>query len=394
MEERRKQSASSATGKPRSSVVRLRGTKRLAEIQLFVRAGGRCEFSGCNEYLLEHHLTLTPGNFAQVAHIVAFSCGGPRADTAFPDGYINDLSNLMLLCPGCHKLVDDNPKTYPVERLRNDKELHETRIHHVTAMSSDLKTTVVQFRARIAGRTVAVPFAQIAKAVEPRYPADKKGIVIDLSGITASGPEFASIAQAEIATKVAQLSAPRLDRAEIQHVSLFAMGPIPLLVYLGRELSDKVELDLFQLHRDTEDWVWKPAGSPVEYVLNTFRQGNDPKCVAVCLSLSGTIRPETLPDMIDERFTIYDLTLANLSPTPTFLNTRADLVNFKSAYQRALRKIGRVHGVVDGIHLFPAVPAPVAILCGRELLPKVDPKLLVYDADKANGGFTLATTVN
>jgi hypothetical protein len=34
------------------------------------------------------------------------------------------------------------------------------------------------------------------------------------------------------------------------------------------------------------------------------------------------------------------------------------------------------------------------VLCGREVLPKIDPQLLVYDADKANGGFTLALTVN
>jgi transposase InsO family protein len=46
---------------------------------------------------------------------------------------------------------------------------------------------------------------------------------------------------------------------------------------------------------------------------------------------------------------------------------------FKDAYQAALRTIARECGQCDAIHVFAAVPAPVAVFCGRELLPKVDP---------------------
>jgi hypothetical protein len=374
--------------------VRVRSLKEPTRIQLFVRAGGRCEFAGCNTYLLEHHLTLDPGNFAHAAHIVAFSRQGPRADADLSADDVNDLSNIMLLCQRCHKLVDDQPDVYSVERLQRDKQRHEERIHHVTGISADLKTTVVQFKARIAGRTVSVPFADIAKAVEPRYPQDKQGLVIDLTGITASGPEFLSVAKTEIATQVARLSARGVDVAEPQHVSLFAMGPIPLLVHLGRELSDKVQLDLYQRHRDTEDWRWKSSGSPVEYVLNAIRQGMETSRVALCLSLSGSIHASALPAVIDDRFTVYELTLANLAPSPLFLSTRDDLTRFRLAYQSALRTIGRNHPSLCELHLFPAVPAPVAVLCGRELLPKVDPRLLVYDADKETSGFAKALTVN
>jgi hypothetical protein len=374
--------------------VRVRSIKEPTKTQLFVQAGGRCEFAGCNEYLLEHHLTLTPGNFAQAAHIVAFSPNGPRANAELPAKYVNDLNNLMLLCQRCHKLVDDNPSAYPVHRLQRDKTLHEERIHHVTGISAHLKTTVVQFKARIAGRTVSVPFADAASAIEPRYPEDKKGLVIDLTDITASGPEFLSVARDEITTQIAQLSARGLDRAEPRHVSLFAMGPIPLLVHLGRELSDKVELDLYQRHRDTEDWRWKSSGTPVEFTVRTVRQGANSSSVALCLSLSGSIHADSLPPPVDGRFTVYELTLANMVPTPLFLNMQDDLTRFRLTYQSVLRMIGKHHPGIRDLHLFPAVPAPIAVLCGRELLPKIDPKLLVYDADKANGGFALALTVN
>ena len=48
---------------------------------------------------------------------------------------------------------------------------------------------------------------------------------------------------------------------------------------------------------------------------------------------------------------------------------------------------------LDTIDLFPAVPAPIAVLCGRELLPKVHPKLRVYDNDRDAGGFTFKLEV-
>jgi hypothetical protein len=51
------------------------------------------------------------------------------------------------------------------------------------------------------------------------------------------------------------------------------------------------------------------------------------------------------------------------------------------------------HGLLETIDVFPAVPAPIAVLCGRELLPKVHPKLRVFDYDKLQGGFTFKLEV-
>ncbi len=153
-------------------------------------------------------------------------------------------------------------------------------------------------------------------------------------------------------------------------------------------------MDLFQRHRDTEKWVWKDTGTPVEYRFGKIREGRSAGKVGLILSLSGSIKAEALPKEIDGDFALYELTLANLDPNPTFLRQREDLTRFKDSYQAALRMVARECGRIDTIHLFPAVPAPVAILCGRELLPKVDPMLLVYDYDKRLGGFTPSIEVN
>ncbi len=387
--------ADGATTPIASPVIRInRGIRDLTRLLLFVSAGGRCEFDGCNGYLLQHPLTLALGNFAEMAHIVAFSEDGPRGKLALQPTYINDVGNLMLLCPQCHKLIDDHPDQYIVSILQKFKESHEDRIFHVTGLGPDKRTTVVQLKARIAGQTVAIPVAQVTKAVAPRYPTDAKGHVIDLTAISAEGKAFIEEAPRCIKQKIERLYEPGMDVHETRHISLFALAPIPLLIYLGSQLSNKVPVDVFQRHRDTEDWVWKDSGTQAEYRFDKIREGMGEGCLALIISLSGKIRPEALPSNIDDQFTIYELTLANIDPSPTYLRQREDLARFKDTYQAGLRTIARECGKCETIHLFPAVPAPVAVYCGRELLPKVDPKLLVYDYDKRLGGFTPIIEVN
>jgi hypothetical protein len=378
-----------------SPIIRVRrGIKDLTRLLLFVRAGGRCEFDGHNHYLLEHPLTLTPGNFAQSAHIVAFKEDGPRGRYALRPAYINDVSNLMLLCPQCHKLIDDHPEKYPVPVLTKYKEAHEDRILHVTGLGPDQKTTVVQLKARIAGQAIAIPVAQVTNAVAPRYPTDAKGHIVDLTAINSEGKAFIEEASRCIKQKIERLYEPGMDVHETRHISLFALAPIPLLIYLGNQLSNKVPVDVFQRHRDTEDWVWKDSGMPAEYRFDKIREGRGQSRIALILSLSGKIKPEALPSNIDETFTVYELTLANMEPNPTYLRQRDDLTRFKDAYQALLRTIARECGQCDAIHVFPAIPAPVAVFCGREILPKVDPKLVVYDYDKRQEGFTPIIEVN
>ncbi len=172
--------------KQTSSVRRVRAIPWPTKLVLFVLAGGRCEFNGCNRYLLEHELTTQKCIVAEAAHLVAFSEKGARGDTQPRPADIHDVSNLMLLCHDCHKLIDDQPERYTVAILRNYKSVHEERIRLVTGLGPDQKTTIVQLKANIRDQTVAIPAAQIIEAVSPRYPRDTKGFVIDLTGMPGS----------------------------------------------------------------------------------------------------------------------------------------------------------------------------------------------------------------
>ena len=68
--------------------------------------------------------------------------------------------------------------------------------------------------------------------------------------------------------------------------------------------------------------------------------------------------------------------------------------NARAKYQDVLAEIMKEHPKLEELDLFPAVPAPVAVLCGRETLPKVHPALQVHDFGKGRNGFVYQLTVN
>ena len=377
-----------------SPVKRVRKIPDLTRLILFVRAGGRCEFDGHNKYMLEHPLTLTEINIAEGAHIVAFSENGPRGDTDPRPVDIHDIENLMLLCHDCHKLIDDHPEQYTVATLKAYKKKHEERIYHVTSLGPDLKTTIVQLKSKIRDQTVDIPVAQVTEAVAPRYPSDARGFVIDLTGIQGSDDSYYKTATQTIKSQLELLYSPGMDVGRTRHISLFALASIPILAYLGTRLSNKIPVDFYQRHRDTKNWVWKNEGDPVEYQFQLIKKGTDLKSVALLLSLSGKVHIEHLPDVIDDRFYLYEITLKGQPPNTDFLKQRQDLQNFESRYRASLAQIMADHGKLESLHLFPAIPAPVAVLCGYELLPKVYPTLIVHDYDKSEGGFNFSIRIN
>jgi hypothetical protein len=232
------------------------------------------------------------------------------------------------------------------------------------------------------------------EAVAPRYPISREGLEIDVTNLLEENPGVNAVAQQNIATRLARYFEPKGEWQQTGHVSIFALGPIPLLIFLGSQLSNKISTDLYQRHRDTESWTWKKTGTPVRYKFQKIRDGSDSSRVALLLCLSGSGPRGNLPPEIDSTYWVYELTLDRTTPSPTFLSLREDLENFRIAYQDALAAIAKDHQSLKELDVFPAVPAPVAVLCGRETLPKIHPALRVYDYDKARGEFAYQLTVN
>jgi hypothetical protein len=360
-------------------------------LRLVAASAGRCEFRGCNKDLYVHSVTNEPGNFAEAAHIVAFRSDGPRGSEIRPHD-INAFDNLMLLCAECHHLIDTNPERHPVEQLRGHKREHEERIFALTALGPEHRTTVIQLRASIGGQPVDIPASHIRETLLPRYPARLPGVLIDLTPIQRENERFFEIARDQVRRELRPALRAELETKLVRHYSVFALAPIPILACFGREFGDKVSTDLYQRHRDTQSWKWEAEGTPVEYDFFLRKSGGRDPIVGLILSLSGKVTDSSLPsDALDLPW-LYEITLKDQEPNREFLRLREDLARFRGAYQEALGTILKTHDGLKELHLFPAVPAPVAVACGQELLPKVHPSIVVYD--NVRGTFRRAITIN
>ena len=69
-------------------------------------------------------------------HIVSRKRSGPRYDPNYPINKIDSCSNLILLCRNHHKMVDDHPKIYTVDRLQKLKTDHGRSIEKTQGSAS------------------------------------------------------------------------------------------------------------------------------------------------------------------------------------------------------------------------------------------------------------------
>jgi hypothetical protein len=90
--------------------------------RLFALSWNVCAFPKCPNPLVDPESGKVTG---QVCHIRARSREGPRFDAAQHDADRNEYSNLILMCPIHHSVIDADVEAYTVERLQNLKRAQE-----------------------------------------------------------------------------------------------------------------------------------------------------------------------------------------------------------------------------------------------------------------------------
>lgn len=364
------------------------------KLKLWVLSGGRCEFPGCNEYVWRDGLTLQEDNFAHMAHIIADSTDGPRGEDVLSPEMAKDFDNLMLVCTKHSKLIDGkNNSDYTIKDLREYKKSHEDRIRRQTDLQPNHKTIVLRFIANIGDRAVAIPVSDAYHAIHPKFPADDRGIFVNFTNRAGRGEEsFWKTCADDISRQIQRELAEGNDRPPPTHISIFALGPMPLLMKLGNILGNTIPADLYQRHRDSENWEWKQeTDDSFEYVVREAVEDGT-KDVALVLSLSGKVHDEEVYKVFPQKPSLYEISID--SPNPGFLTQKSRLEKFRGKYRGLLSQIRERYGEDVRIHLFPAIPAPIAVMCGRELLPKSDPSITVYDNEKDKGGFVQILVIN
>jgi hypothetical protein len=351
---------------------------------LWGKGAGRCYY--CNVSLIGDLIAGNEdANFGFVAHIVGEKETGPRGDKIRSPQLEDDVSNLMLMCYPHHKLIDvDEIDAYPEQRLLDMKRGHEDRISVVTGIVPERASHILRYGAKIGLHESPVSFERARVAMLPyRYPAGGGSIGIEVLGNIATDGEahFWHTEPENLRRQFETILRPRIMSREIAHLSVFGLGPMPLLIQLGSLLGDIVPADVYQLHREPAGWIWAEEGNPIKYrIRRADREGID---VALKLAISATVTDNRISNILGEDAPIWSIEA--VEPGNDVMRHKSDLREFRRLMRQLYDAIKAQHGENARIHVFPAVPVSVAIEIGRVRMAKSDLPIVIYDNIREQG---------
>lgn len=363
-------------------------TKISGDIRLLlaIKAGGRCEFEGCNKQLYVDEVTKMDVKNFQYAHIIADSENGPRGGVN-SKALSKDITNLMLLCPEHHRLIDhEGENIYSIERLREMKKKHEERVESLTALQEGVCRTVVLYGANIGDSSTILSSSIAADALLPAfYPSEKDAIELSMkNSVWKDKDEKFWELEEENLTRMFEVKVfERIRQGLLNEFALFALAPMPLLVRLGVLLSDKYKVDVYQKHREPDTWKWFDEVVDTNFIVHTPEDNIDGQ-PALVLSISAAIGERVRKSY--PNFKTWELTIEN--PNNDWLRTKMQLADYRKKVRELFSKI-LLSCPNQDLHVFMAVPVACAIELGRVWMPKADLSMRLYDYQNGQDVYAL-----
>lgn len=358
------------------------------KMRLWAASAGHCQFRGCYKPLAQSAITTLAGNFSQIAHIVAASPDGPRGRPDSSEELSTQFSNLMLLCYDCHHLIDTKEETYTVTMLEQMKQERESFIHRVIQAHEDLETNILILSAPIQHQRTHILREHVVTAVAPHIP--REIVQLDLNDdLQENDPSYWDTGRRQLNRRLAR-QIELLDG----HLSVFALAPIPLCVYLGRLLGNKRVVQLYQNNRNVEEnrWHWEPTvecrEGEIDFTLED--EATDTNHIAIAFSISQEIDEEAL-DRWRQTQDAHLYRMLTDEKSSTWLRHRGQMDLFRAKYNELLTLLEHQHGKEYHLHILGPVSAPIAVEIGRQLPPKVAPTLHLYD--RIDGEFQHAFSI-
>ena len=347
-------------------------------LALWARAAGRCEL--CGKELNAAHAFDILGNYAQVAHINAYSEGGPRHRDGLSDEELNDIDNLMLLCHEHHKMIDDRPDLFPEETLRKHKSFWEDSIAEFVENLAPTETMVATLALPVGGMRPCVTPMEVRSALrgEGLYAVEHRAFDC-AEGVAASSCLQDAASQIERRVSIFK----NMFDNRTMPVSVFALAPQPLLIKLGSLLGGVRDLRIFQPSRAGRGWEWPDDGALVEFQIRCIRDGqSDASSAAVIISLSGAINMASIED-IPKSSAVYELTVPD--PSIEIACHRDTPGTFAEKATSLIDGIHEKYPNVSELHVYPAMPASLAVAFGTVLRFNLIGNYVVHE--KADGSF-------
>lgn len=345
--------------------------------EVWWKAAGRCEFKGCNKPLYKHGITLDKCKISELAHIIGDSENGPRGDKELSKALAKDPKNIMLLCPECHRYIDNEGKEkYTAEMLFEMKKRHEDRVARLTSLGEDLQAHVVTYGSKIGSHNPDISFSQIQDALLPDfYPTNDTPIDLGSNDpILKEWDEYWSTAVKNLEYNCKDKIFDKIDRWEYKRLALFGIGPMPLLVKLGTMLNNKHEVEVYQKQR-SGTWKWSQEEIHTDYIINRPEDTLKKPVLVLSLSFPNTERIKKA----NPTASVWEMTIE--SPNPDFLRSKQQLYDFGRKVELVLDEITKASNN-QPINLYLSVPVACAVEFGRVWMQKANSPLKIYDLDK------------
>lgn len=365
--------------------------KEKDKLILFGKAAGLCEFPGCGKRLYEDDVTKQDLNFSQFAHVIGDSAAGPRGDKEKSEELGKDISNIILLCPEHHKLVDsaEGVVKYTVEVLRKYKQEHEELVHKMTEIKGIEPSTVLIYAVNIGGSKCPVSYDDANMTIFPsHYPIDRVPVTIafNQSGRTERDQRFWDDEKYNLEYGFEHKVKRLIEQGDIKHISVFAIAPMPLLVRLGTLLTDLVPADVYQLHREPQTWEWQKSDE--REIFHIIRPKYDYKKPVLVFSLSADITNRVKTYYDTENVSLWEVRIDK--PNNDYLKSKEQLSEFRIKIRIVYDDIDK-HSAKGDIDVYMAMSNACAVEFGRVRMSKADRRMVIYDyyEEKDNKAITI-----
>lgn len=362
----------------------------MTKLRLWGMSAGRCEI--CNKLLYIDSYYGDSGNFAENAHIHAVGKTGPRHVEGLTQEEIDCVDNLMLLCAEHHQLIDTKPILYPSDYLIKQKRTHEGRIRCLTAIRDADSCRMVTYFSNIDNAEVFSAVSTLRRAVAKAgmYPQQDEPIELHTGTITRYQPskDLMKFKADELESQVKSCFGSIVKKEDT--IAIFALAPQPLLFKLGHLLCDQLNVRVFQCHREGDKWAWPDDDSSVDFVLHKTKSNSD-TTIALVIDLSAEVVDRRIESVLGEESSIYHLTIEE--PNRVFVKNPEIQNCFIHAFREMMERIKNENPSAQLIHLFPVMPASLAVRAGMDIMPKVDLPIKIYDQLAQENGFEETITI-
>jgi hypothetical protein len=305
----------------------------------------------------------------EIAHISAAQNGGPRADKAKPTAQRNGYDNLILLCQNCHAVIDGQPGTFTVERLKQIKTDHEL---WVRASLPERGRSVTDWSIFCLRGDHPIDLGSVTAALSPDYAAREPQSL----RVPSETDDWQAVDTC-IASCVSELMAGA-DAFDFR-LAVFPLAPVSACLSLGFHLTNRPHLRLFQFHRDDRTWIWPRRTQQRQDIEVTGLKEEDRHCteVAFVFHLSANVADAAIADTPAAGARRVDIRA--LEPSTAWLQRPEQLRELSSVARQAFESAVRLFPAAARWHLFFAGPAPAAVAIGQQVNPTMCPPVQLYE---------------